>query len=52
MVLGKDLRVKGLSSIRADADERGEPGEDRWYEEAMAPKSSELTGKHAQPRTA
>ena len=46
--MGKDIRVKalvGLSAIRADANERDTPAEDRWYEEANVPKSSEASGK-------
>ena len=51
IVLGKDLKVKGLvglSSIRRDAEERGESAQDRWYEDAQASKASEVTGKHAE----
>ena len=55
IVLGKDMRVKGLvgfSSIRRDAEERGESAQDRWYEEAQGSEASEVTGMHAElPRT-
>ncbi len=50
IVLGKDMRVKGLvglSSIRSDAEERGDSAQDRWYEEAQIP-DSEVTGAHAE----
>lgn len=50
IVLGKELRVKGLvgfSSIRRDAEERGESAQDRWYEEAQGSKASEVNGTHA-----
>lgn len=36
----------GLSAIKADANERDAPAEDRWYENADLPKSSEASGKH------
>ena len=47
-MVGKDIRVKalvGLSAIRADANERDAPAEDRWYEEVNIPKSSEASSK-------
>ena len=47
-LLGKDFRVKGLvglSSIRADAEERGVPTEERWFEGPNVPESSEGTGE-------
>ena len=50
IVLGKDLRVKGLvglSSLRRDAEERGDPTPDRWYEEAQG-SDSEVTGTHTE----
>lgn len=41
----------GLSSIRADAEERGGPAEDRWFEGPNVPESSEATGERsASPR--
>ena len=48
-MVGKDIRVKalvGLSAIKADANERDAPAEDRWYEDAYLPESSEASGKH------
>ena len=45
--MGKDIRVKalvGLSAIKADANERDAPAEDRWYVNANLPKSSEASG--------
>ena len=50
IVLGKDMRVKGLvglSSIRIDAEERGESAQDRWYETAQV-SDSKVTGTHAE----
>ena len=48
--MGKDFRVKGLvglSSIKADAEERGIPAEDRWFEGPNVPESSEATGERS-----
>ena len=48
VVLGKLVRVKGLvglSAIRADAEERGDPLQERWYEGPAVPASSEITGR-------
>ena len=38
----------GLSSIRKDAEDRGESAQDHWYEDAQASMSSEVTGELAE----